>query len=100
MSVRNTAQSSMTRCQSLFRRDSRETSVTMTMPTSPRPIAATKRWKPRRRWLLAPDKPRSSSITRTAVSGQPICRARHARSYWRRVLSWLFWICCGVDWRM
>src|SRR3954466_10689577 len=68
MSVRNTAQSSMTRCQSLFRRDSRETSVTMTMPTSPRPIAATRRWKPRRRWLPAPDKP---GPPRAAASRQP-----------------------------
>src|SRR3954469_16965156 len=55
MSVRNTAHSSMTGCQPLFRRDNREISVTRTMPTSPRPIAATKRWKPRRCWLLAPD---------------------------------------------
>src|SRR3954468_24634859 len=51
MSVRNTAHSSMTRCQSLFRRERRETSVTSTRPTSPRPIAATRRWKPRRCWL-------------------------------------------------
>ena len=40
-----------------------------------------------RPWLLAPDIPRSSSMTRTAASGQPICRARWASSYWRRVLS-------------
>ena len=37
---------------------------------------------------------------RVFAAAQPICRARHARSYWRRVPSWLFWICCGVDWRM
>src|SRR5215211_3546004 len=63
MSVRNTAQSSMTRCQSLFNRDRRDTSVTSTRPTSPSPIAATRRWKPVRMWLPAPDKPRSSSMT-------------------------------------
>jgi len=38
-----TAQSSRTRCQSLLRRESRETSVTRTNPTSPSPIAETRR---------------------------------------------------------
>ena len=33
------------------------------MPTSPRPIAATSRWKPARAGCSAPDRPRSSSIT-------------------------------------
>src|SRR5215208_3269833 len=71
MSVRNTAQSSMTRCQSLFNRDRRDTSVTSTRPTSPSPIAATRRWKPVRMWLPAPDRPRSSSMTSIRGAGQP-----------------------------
>src|ERR1700712_2106610 len=37
MRVRNTAQSSITLCQSLLRRDRRDTSVTSTIPTSPNP---------------------------------------------------------------
>ena len=47
----------------------------------------------------APEMPRSSSITVTAVRGHPSLRARETRSYWRAVDSRLRSTCTRVDWR-
>ena len=45
------------------------------------------------------DSPRSSSITRTALRGQPSRPARATRSYWRAVDSRLRLTWARVDWR-
>ena len=90
---------SSSRYQSALLRASRETSSARTIPTCPRPTWAASSANPERPVALAPDTPRSSSITRTALRGQPNSAARAARSYWRAVDSRLRLIWATVDCR-
>ena len=55
------------------------------MPTWPRPTSATRRWKPGRPSIEAPDRPKSSSITTIDARSQPSCSARSTRAYCSRV---------------
>ena len=90
---------SSSRYQSALLRASREHSSDSTMPTFPSPTWAASSANPERPAALAPLTPRSSSITRTALRGQPNRSARATRSYWRAVDSRLRSTCASVDWR-
>ena len=46
-----------------------------------------------------PERPWSSSMTSTAVGGQPRASARWRSRYWRSVLSWWWRTCSWVDGR-
>ena len=69
-----------------------------------RPRSRARRRHCRRRWPRSdvrrppPERPRSSSMNSTM--DQPSVRARSARPYWRRRLSWLCKNWLAVDWRM
>src|SRR4029453_10016848 len=65
----------------------------------PRVLAVTNRWKPPRPTALAPDLPRSSSITSTREPGQPTPTARSPSPYCSRVDSPWSSTCWRVDWR-
>jgi hypothetical protein len=91
--------SSKSRYQSALLRASREHSRDSTIPTWPMPTWAASCANPDRPAAEAPETPRSSSITVTAVRGQPSSRARETRSYWRAVDSRLRSTCTRVDWR-
>jgi hypothetical protein len=69
------------------------------MPTCPRPTWAASSANPERPATDAALAPRSSSMTRTPLRGQPSATARSARSYWRAVDSLLRSTCAIVDWR-
>ena len=99
MSVSPSAQSSSSRCQSVLLRASRDTSSPSTIPTRPRLTSVTRRWKPSRSAALAPDCPRSLSMTTIRSSGQPSATARSRSAYWRRVLSVFSNTWRSVDWR-
>jgi hypothetical protein len=55
--------------------------------------------EPRPAAALAPERPRSSSITTTWCAGEPSSTARCRRSYWRATLSVWTSTCSSVDWR-
>jgi len=65
ISVSAKAQISRRRCQSVELRARRDTSRPMTIPARPSPTSLTSRWKPSRSTALAPDWPRSESMTTT-----------------------------------
>src|SRR6478752_1491526 len=90
---------SSSRYQSALLRASRDTSSAKTIPTCPSPTCAASSANPARPAALAPDTPRSSSITRTPARGQPSSTARPTRSYWRAVDSRLRDSWAMVDWR-
>ena len=85
--TRKRAQSSSSWCQSLQERASRLISRPRISPTWSRATSASSRWKPGRPSIDWPLLPRSSSMTVTAVRGQPRATARSARAYWRAVDS-------------
>src|SRR5215217_7785454 len=70
-----------------------------TSPTCPMVISVTSRWNPTRPAALAPDLPRSSSITSTRGVGQPSATARSTSPYCSRVDSPWSATCWRVDWR-
>ena len=88
------------RYQSALLRAKRETSSPSTMPTRPRATSPIIRVKPERLAALAPEIPRSSSITVTCSGGQPSSQARFTSAYCRAVDSRLFSTWEGEDWRM
>jgi hypothetical protein len=90
---------SSSRYQSELLRASREHSSDSTIPTRPSPTSAASLANPLRPAAEAPETPRSSSITLTALRGQPSACARAARSYWRIVDSVLRSTWARVDWR-
>ena len=90
---------SSSRYQPALLRASRETSSDSTIPTCPRPTWAASCANPDRPAADAPETPRSSSITVTALRGQPSPCARDTRSYWRSVDSVFRSTCIKVDWR-
>ena len=90
---------SSSRYQSELLRANRETSSAKTIPTAPSPTCAASSANPDRPVTLAPETPRSSSITRTPARGQPNSTARATNSYWRVVDSRLRVIWTMVDWR-
>ena len=90
-------QNSISVCQSRPLRARREASIASTAPTLPAQMAAIRRSTPGR-VIPPPERPRSSSMTSTM--DQPSVRARSARPYWRRRLSWLCKNWLAVDWRM
>ena len=75
MMVPTNPQNSISVCQSRPLRAKRDASIASTAPTRPSQIAASRRSKPGR-LMPPPERPRSSSMTSTAV--QPSCRARSA----------------------
>src|SRR5215472_1896006 len=75
------------RYQSALLRASRETSSPRMIPTRPRATSEAIRVNPPRLATLAPDTPRSSSITITCSLGQPRSHARWANAYCRAVDS-------------
>lgn len=79
------AQISNNRCQSALLRASRDTSNPITMPAFPIPTSATSRWKPSLPSALAPERPRSPSMTTTWSLVHPRATARWRRPYWRSV---------------
>jgi hypothetical protein len=85
--------------QSVLLRASRDASIPSTMPTLPSPTSATSSRNPVRALAEAPERPRSSSITRTWPSVQPSAAARSRNSYWRARLSVFCTICVAVDCR-
>lgn len=91
---------SPSRYQSELLRASRETSKASTMPTPPSATASVSSPNPDRATALAPLRPRSASMTRTAGRAQPSATARSASAYWRSVDSRLRSIWEALDWRM
>src|SRR5207237_7491470 len=78
---------------------SREAASARMLRTWPRATSATMPSNPARCPVPAPERPRSPSTTRIASGGQPSCRARCTRSYWRAVDSVLRSSWAKVDWR-
>jgi hypothetical protein len=93
------AHSSSSWYQSAPERASRDISRPSTSPTCPMVISVTSRWNPTRPAVLAPDLPRSSSITSTREVGQPNPTARWTSPYCSRVDSPWSATCWRVDWR-
>jgi len=79
--------SSSSRHHSAEDRASRETSSASTTPTCPSAICSVSSVNPARAASPDPLTPRSASMTRTALRGQPSAPARLTRSYWRKVDS-------------
>ena len=69
------------------------------MPACPRLTSVTRRWNPARSAALAPDCPRSLSMTTTRSMGQPRATARSRSAYCRVVLSVFSNTCRRVDCR-
>jgi len=65
----------------------RDISTPKMIPTRSRLTSVTKRWNPARPSALAPDLPRSSSMTSTRAGAQPNSAARLVSPYCRRVDS-------------
>jgi hypothetical protein len=93
------AHSSSSWYQSAPERASRDISMPSTSPTCPMVISVTSRSNPTRPAALAPDLPRSSSITSTREAGQPSATARSTSPYRSRVDSPWSSTCWRVDWR-
>jgi hypothetical protein len=93
------AHSSSSWYQSAPERASRDISMPSTSPTCPMVISVTSRPNPARPAVLAPDLPRSSSITSTRDTGQPKVTARSTSPYCSRVDSPWSMTCWRVDWR-
>jgi len=75
------------RGQSVLLRASRDTPRPSTRPTRASATSAVRRENPERATEPAPERPRSSSMTRMRSSGQPSSRAFAASAYWRSVDS-------------
>ncbi len=91
------AQISNSWCQSFEERARRDISTPRMSPTWFRLTSETSRLKPVLPSELAADLPRSSSMSRTLSSGQPICLARARSPYCSRVDSWWSKTCWAVD---
>src|SRR5215217_5685666 len=98
-SAPDSAHSSSSWYQSAPERASRDISMPSTSPTCPMVISVTSRWKPIRPAALAPDLPKSSSITSTREVCQPSATARSTSPYCSRVDSPWSSTCWRVDWR-
>jgi hypothetical protein len=98
-SAPDSAHSSSSWYQSLPDLAKRDISMPSTRPTWPMVISVTSRWNPARPITLAPDLPRSSSITITREVCQPSATARSTSAYCSRVDSPWSATCCRVDWR-
>jgi hypothetical protein len=97
MRVPKMAQISSSWCQSLEERARRDISTPKIIPTWFKLTSETSRLKPILPSELAPDLPRSSSMTKTLSLGQPINCARATRPYCKRVDSWWSKTCWAVD---
>ena len=91
------AQRSIRWCQSRPLRASLEASMQNTAPIDPLQTAATSRWNPGRSVMPEPDRPKSSSITKTEA--KPAVRAASTSAYCRIWLSVLPSTWPIVDWR-
>jgi hypothetical protein len=70
-----------------------------TSPTCPNETSLTRRWKPGRASALAPERPRSSSMTTTRDACQPSATARSTSAYCSLVDSPCSRTCWRVDCR-
>src|SRR5262249_11140368 len=69
------------------------------MPTCPWLTRATSSWKPARPSAELPVRPRSVSMTRVWLAGQPAADARPPRVYWSIKLSLFAKVWWGLGWR-
>jgi hypothetical protein len=90
---------SSNRDRSADERASREISNPKIAPTSPRQTRDTNSRNPSRPCAVRPERPRSQSITSTALRAQPNATASSARAYCRAVDSVLSRTCARLDWR-
>jgi|GEM_PF-1380868 len=98
-SVSHTPARSSSRYQAALSLASREASSARMIPTWPSATSATMPSNASRCPVTDPEMPRSPSMTRIASRGQPSCRARLTRSYWRAVDSVFRSTWARVDWR-